>query len=163
MTMLTRWHRRHDEGGALVELAVALPILVVILAGTVDFARVFYLSMSLTNAARAGAQYGGYSVEHSIETGSVGMKAAAATTNVPGGLATSDVAAGCTAVCANPGGTTFTAPTPNTCSGTCTSSDHLVMTVTVTATKTFSTLMGVLPGIPSPMTITRAATMRVAN
>jgi hypothetical protein len=52
--------RRHgrERGAALVEAVVALPFLVALLIGTADFARVFYVTMELTNAARAGAQYG---------------------------------------------------------------------------------------------------------
>src|SRR5260221_3845737 len=44
-----------ERGSALVELAIALPLLVAVLVGTTDFARVFYLATELTNAARAGA------------------------------------------------------------------------------------------------------------
>jgi Flp pilus assembly protein TadG len=50
-----RGHRR--RGVAVVELAVLLPILVFLFLITVDFARVFYFSLTLTNCARAGALY----------------------------------------------------------------------------------------------------------
>src|SRR5262245_9224663 len=50
--------RRAERGAALVELVVTLPVLLVLLVGTADFARVFYLAIALTNAARAGAQFG---------------------------------------------------------------------------------------------------------
>ena len=49
---------RSERGSALVELAVTLPLLVLLVVGVADLARVFYVSMALTNAARAGAQYG---------------------------------------------------------------------------------------------------------
>jgi Flp pilus assembly protein TadG len=42
---------------AVVELAVLLPLLVMLFVVTVDFARVFYFSVTLTNCARAGAMY----------------------------------------------------------------------------------------------------------
>jgi Flp pilus assembly protein TadG len=42
---------------AVVELAVLLPLLVMLFLVTVDFARVFYFSLTLTNCARAGALY----------------------------------------------------------------------------------------------------------
>ncbi len=54
-----------NTGSALVELAMCLPLLVLILVGTADFARVFYTSIALTNAARAGAQAGAYSLAQS--------------------------------------------------------------------------------------------------
>jgi Flp pilus assembly protein TadG len=42
---------------AVVELAVILPLLVLLFVGTVDFGRVFYFSLTLENCARAGALY----------------------------------------------------------------------------------------------------------
>lgn len=47
---------RSERGAALVELAVALPLLLVIMVGTIDFGRAFRTAMIVTNAARAGAQ-----------------------------------------------------------------------------------------------------------
>jgi Flp pilus assembly protein TadG len=49
--------RRARRGAAVVELAVLLPLLVFLFLITVDFARVFYFSLTLTNCARAGALY----------------------------------------------------------------------------------------------------------
>lgn len=56
------WRRRGTQGArrrgaAVVELAVLLPLLVFLLLIAVDFARVFYFSLTLTNCARAGALY----------------------------------------------------------------------------------------------------------
>lgn len=42
---------------ALVELAVVLPILLLLILGAMDFGRMFYTKMVLTNAAREGANY----------------------------------------------------------------------------------------------------------
>jgi Flp pilus assembly protein TadG len=42
---------------AVVELAVLLPLLVFLFIVTVDFARVYYFSLTLQNCARAGALY----------------------------------------------------------------------------------------------------------
>jgi Flp pilus assembly protein TadG len=41
----------------VVELAVLLPLLAILFVFAVDFARVFYISLTLTNCARAGALY----------------------------------------------------------------------------------------------------------
>jgi hypothetical protein len=49
---------RQDGGNAAVELALILPILIVLLAGLIDFGRAYFTAMELENAARAGAQYG---------------------------------------------------------------------------------------------------------
>src|SRR5688572_5434337 len=48
---------RPSRGVAVVELAVLLPLLVLLFVIAVDVARVFYFSLSLTNCARAGALY----------------------------------------------------------------------------------------------------------
>jgi Flp pilus assembly protein TadG len=50
---------RRDEGGqSLVEMAIAFPVLLLLLAAVVDFARVIDAGIVLTNAVREGARYG---------------------------------------------------------------------------------------------------------
>ena len=46
------------RGAAAVEFAVVLPLLMLLLLGGADFGRCFQTSISITNAARAGAEYG---------------------------------------------------------------------------------------------------------
>jgi Flp pilus assembly protein TadG len=46
-------------GTAAVEFAVLLPLLCVLFVIAIDFARVFYFSIAVTNCARNGAIYGG--------------------------------------------------------------------------------------------------------
>lgn len=48
---------RRFRGAAVVELAVLLPLLAFLFVISVDFARVYYFSVTLTNCARAGALY----------------------------------------------------------------------------------------------------------
>jgi Flp pilus assembly protein TadG len=47
---------RRDSGQALVELALALPLLLLILVGIFEFARAYSIKQSLVNAAREGAR-----------------------------------------------------------------------------------------------------------
>ena len=49
--------RRVRRGAAVVELAVLLPLLIFLFVIAVDFARIYYVSLTLTSAARAGALY----------------------------------------------------------------------------------------------------------
>lgn len=49
--------RRSARGAVLVELAVALPILILVIWGIIDFARAYYTANSLTSAVREGARY----------------------------------------------------------------------------------------------------------
>lgn len=48
---------RSESGTQLAELAIVLPILVVLFAGTVEFGRYFYTYSTLSKAARIGARY----------------------------------------------------------------------------------------------------------
>ena len=51
--------RRHKRSGAvLVEFAFMLPVFMTILLAGVDFGRFAYLYIGVTNAARAGAEFG---------------------------------------------------------------------------------------------------------
>jgi Flp pilus assembly protein TadG len=45
------------RGASVVELAICLPLLVFLFVIAVDFARVYYVSITLANSARAGALY----------------------------------------------------------------------------------------------------------
>ncbi len=60
--MRTRWQRpdkttneHHASGQGLVELALALPVLLLILLGTVDLGRMFFDYIEMRNAAREAA------------------------------------------------------------------------------------------------------------
>lgn len=46
------------RGAAAIEFAVVLPMLMLMLLGGADFGRCFHSAMAITNAARAGAEYG---------------------------------------------------------------------------------------------------------
>ena len=55
-SVLRRGPVRGDSGQALVELALALPLLLLILVGIFEFARAYSIKQSLVNAAREGAR-----------------------------------------------------------------------------------------------------------
>lgn len=51
-------NRRSEQlGQGMVELALLLPLLLIILFGTLDLGRAFYTYVALTNAAREAARY----------------------------------------------------------------------------------------------------------
>lgn len=54
MTLRGRW--RSERGAELIEMAVALPLLLLIVMGMVDFAFLFQRYLVLTNAAMEGAR-----------------------------------------------------------------------------------------------------------
>ena len=45
------------QGQSLVELAVLLPVLTMLMVGSVDVARLFYLNVTVANSSRVGAEY----------------------------------------------------------------------------------------------------------
>ena len=47
-----------ESGSSVLELALTLPLLLLLLAGAVDMGRAFYAAVEVTAAANAGAQYG---------------------------------------------------------------------------------------------------------
>src|SRR5437016_4731782 len=66
LTYTLRWTdkgvvmRRHQQsrlGAAAVELAVLLPLLIFLFVITLEWGRVFYYSVTMSNAARQGAIY----------------------------------------------------------------------------------------------------------
>jgi Flp pilus assembly protein TadG len=141
------------RGSALVELAMALPLLVLILVGTIDFARAFHMAIVLQNAARAGAQYGSISTGNASDT--TGMNSAV-TTSAAVDIGTVSASSSENCFCAtdsNPAASSVA------CTATCSSGSHLVVSVTVTAASTFSTVTR-FPGIPHTFSISRSATLR---
>ncbi len=55
---------RREDGQAMVEFALILPVFLLILCGIIDFGWLFYNQLSLNNACREGARY---AVVHTAE------------------------------------------------------------------------------------------------
>lgn len=149
----TRYGR--ERGAALVELAVTLPVLVLIAVGTTDLARAYRTATALTSAARAGALYGGQEAAFSVDT--AGMTTAAQ--NVLSANLSGATSASATRLCEciSASGTVSATSPANTCTATC--PGFLAIHVTVTTTGTFD-LVSRLPGVPRSLTLTRSVTMR---
>ncbi len=63
--------RRRRRGVAAVEFAVLLPFLCFALVATIDFCRVFYCSLTVSNCARNGAVYGSADKAHALDTAGI--------------------------------------------------------------------------------------------
>ena len=145
MYTTTRWHGRapsgpparrcHGQGQSLVELSLALPLMLLLMLGTLDLGRVFFDYVQIRNAVREGAGYGARN-----PTDAAGIAARVTAHGVPSG-------------------TTVT----SNCSGACTTPDSTA-TITVTASRTFTpittaflqTYFGV-----APFAMSATASMRV--
>ena len=161
---------RSQSGQSLVEVALVSPFLLLLLLGLIELGRYAYISILVGNAARAGAAYGSQSLVDSVDA--TGIQAAADNDFQNNGQSTSALTV--TPSTSNPtpttscgcdsGGTVASAPCTSGTSptaGTCTLG-HWVVMVSVTASGTFNSLFN-YPGIPQSITISRTATMRVAQ
>jgi Flp pilus assembly protein TadG len=54
---IDRTKRRYFRGQSLIEMALMIPILLVLVIGAIEFGRLFYSKNVITNAAREGAYY----------------------------------------------------------------------------------------------------------
>ena len=54
--------RKRNMGSATAEFAIATPLLMMMMVGATDFARIFYHSIAVAHAAGTGAFWGGQSV-----------------------------------------------------------------------------------------------------
>jgi Flp pilus assembly protein TadG len=132
--------RRGRRGQSMVELALGLPLLLLLLLGTIDVGRAFYCAVQLRNAVREGAGYGAH-----FPTDTSGMTSRVTAHGVPSG-------------------TTVSTPT---LSGSCTSNNGVASgtcVVTVTASYAFTPVTtGFLQkyfGL-QPFTISASASMNV--
>ncbi|HMT33315.1 MAG TPA: pilus assembly protein [Dermatophilaceae bacterium] len=73
--------RRRELGAAAVEFAIVFPLLLLIVAGIVDFGRAFFTEIQLANAAREGARA---AVVSTLTLGQVQARAAASAPTVTG-------------------------------------------------------------------------------
>jgi Flp pilus assembly protein TadG len=141
-----------QRGQSLVELALVVPILLILLVGIIEIGRFAYYSILVSNAARAGAQYGAQSLATAKDT--VGITAAANRDGQGGtGLTvTPGQRCGCS-------GTTLTATCPATL---CVLPNHALVYVRVQVQGQFNSLFN-YPGLPAALNVTDVAEMRVAQ
>jgi Flp pilus assembly protein TadG len=160
---------RSERGQTLVEVVLLTPLLLALLVGTIEMGRYAYLSILVGNAARAGAAYGAQSLPQSVDVTGIQTAADNDFQNNGPGTGTLTISGGgpggaYTSCGCDSGGTVTSAacsPGVNPSAGTC-ASGHWVVMVSVTAVGTFNSLFS-YPGIPTSITVTQTATMRVPN
>jgi Flp pilus assembly protein TadG len=127
------YRARNRRGQGLVEVALALPLLLLLLAGVLDLAHAFSVAGILANAAREGARYG---ATHPTETDTIKTRVVEEAAGAPLTITTDDVQV-------------------NTDAGTTTGNP-----ITVRATYTVSLLLSQALGLSDP-TVVRTATMAI--
>ena len=137
--------RKMEKGQSMVELALMLPALALLLVLVADFARVFYASIGLASAARAGVQYGAQNYTTAIDFNSIQQAALNDGQNIIG------ISAQATDFCMC--GDDKVACSPRQCA-------EPALFIQVKTKATFHTLLS-YPGVPSQFPLTSTAVMEV--
>ena len=132
-------HKRGERGQALVELAMIAPVLIILMLGAIDFGRVYFAYVAVTNGARNGADYAAAGSEAAADIAAIKAAAVADTNDL---LDTSST---------NPDVTVVTATD---------SQGRLYADVTVQYT--FTTIFD-WPGLPHSIDLERTVRARVAE
>ena len=138
---------RFCGGQTILELALLLPLMLLLLVGVIEIGRYAYFDILVSNAARAGAQYGAQSLIQAKDVN--GITTAAQNDGLGTMTITTSQQCGCSA------GTLGGCPTGGVC-------PQPLVYVQVTATENFSSLFS-YPGIPNSLTLTSTVTMRVSQ
>jgi Flp pilus assembly protein TadG len=144
------------HGAAMVELALLLPVMLLLVVGAVDFGRAYFVYLEVVNAAHAGAEYGSL---HPTDTTGISDAASASAPNVPD-LTVPTAVYGCE--CSD--GSSYkascsTVPTCTASAGPPAVASNVVYRVQVKAQAVYTPLMP-WTGIPSSFTFSNTATIR---
>jgi len=159
---MLRRNLREDRGQAFVELALVLPILILLLVGAAEIGRLAYASIEVSNAARAGVAYAAQSHTTAADNGATGGIVQAAQNDAPNITnlhATPTYSCSCE-------GSTGTMSAFSSCDNTianlttCPSPSRIVLYVQITTWADMNTLFR-YPGIPSSIRLQGFANMRV--
>lgn len=142
-----------EDGQSMIELAVALPVLLLMLVGAVEFGRLAYAAIEVANAARAGVAYGAQSPATAADIAGMENAATRDGSDILGSGLTATASQTCSCstgvagvTCANAGAM---------CAG-----GRTLISVQVNTTVNFDPLLYV-PGMPHTYTLNGQATMRV--
>jgi Flp pilus assembly protein TadG len=147
MGHLRAFLRSESRGVAALELAIAAPVLAFLLIAAVDFSIGQYTKFQLRSAAQAGAEYAAVS---GYDASAISSAATSSTS-----LANISVSSSKTCGCVS-SNTVVT----NSCSSPCANGATLGTYATVTATKSFSTLLS-YPMIPATYDLTATSKVRI--
>src|SRR5215475_6519113 len=156
--------RRLQLGQALVELALILPMMLLLLIGVIEFGRYAYISILVGNAARAGALYGAQGFTKAT-VNNPDITTAARNDFASNGLDPTSLTVDSSTTCGCDVGGTIATDTAANCYPTTTQppcAGNWTVTIHVTAHNAFSGLFN-YPGIPSSLTLSQTASIRVAK
>jgi Flp pilus assembly protein TadG len=143
-----RWKRvrKRRQGSALVELALISPLLLLLLAGVLNYGFALRTATAVATAAQAGARYGSTGPAQANDAAGIRAAALNSAPNISGITVNSTVSCQC------PGGGAVS------CSGSC-GSGKMLMYVQVAASANAATFFS-YTGLPFAGTVQAKATMR---
>lgn len=161
---------RNDAGSALVELALTVPLLSLVLIGSVELGRIAYAAIEVSNAARAAVAYGSQSRETAIQPGNMIAAASQDAADLAALGATLVTTPSDSCVCENGSSTPSVSCSaliqqccPPSATASCTTGYQTgtgVVYVQATTSATVNTMFH-YPGIPTSFTLHGFAQMRV--
>jgi Flp pilus assembly protein TadG len=140
--------RISERGGALVELALLLPVFALLLVGAAEIARVEYTAIEVSNAAMAGVQYGAQDATTAADTTGIQNAAQNDAANIT--ITTTVEPFAC--ICSDGSASTCQ---PTDCSG-----SNIETILTVETQTSFDPVIH-LPGLPTTFTLRGHATQKV--
>lgn len=141
---------QNEAGQALIEMALILPLLTVMLLGSIEFGRLIYASIEVSNAAKAVAQYAAMNGGGYMDTTGMNYVANSDAYDLTNALST-PITATTSYACSCSGGEACSLNTPPA-SPTCPTS-HAIVTVTVQTTATFSPIGLRIPGFANSINL----------
>ena len=150
--------RGHGAGQALVETALTVPMLIVVLIGAAELARVAYMAIEVSNAASAAVRYGAQNGTTAVDSAGMELAATQDAFNLPS-TAPLHVTPTSACFCASAPSGSVTCTDETACTGT---GDTMEKTLTVTTSATFDPLIH-LPFLPRTFTLHGQAIQRVLN
>jgi Flp pilus assembly protein TadG len=149
-----------QAGVALAEFALTVPILAMLLVGLVEFGRLAYFTIEVSNAAHAGAEYGALP----NNAGDFAGMQTVATNDGANGISALIPQAGNVCACWNGTTETPSPPTAAVCRQPCAGGARQVTYVQVSVTGVIRPIFnyGAL-GLPASWNVVRVATIRAAQ
>lgn len=145
-----------EAGQALVELALLMPMLLLIFLGTVEFGRLTYIIMEVSSAAHAAAEYGSQSVANAADTTGMTHAAQQDAPELPDLTVATPTE---TCQCSSAAGTNITC---STAAAICTSPSRVLVFVNVQTSASYKPIF-FYTGHTGTITLTGNATMPVGN
>jgi Flp pilus assembly protein TadG len=159
-----------DNGAALIELALVMPIFLLVMFGAVELGRAAHYTIEVENAARAGASYGGENMGNATASSMVIQAAQNDAPDLPSLLVTPGAGCVCETLNLTTGTPTFSPSsgtvscsdaTITSCTGTSSSiTQSVVSYVTVRTSATIAPAFNV-SGLPTSYTLHGYSAMRI--